>query len=96
MLLQGLFAGGGLNSQNASYLTERFPTEVRATASGFCYQLGSVAGGVTAPVIAHFATTQQMGFAIPMLVGTVLGCVSFILATLVGPETKGRILAAVE
>lgn len=94
MLLQGLFAGGGINTQNASYLTERFPTEVRATASGFCYQLGAVAGGLTAPIIAYFAVTQHMGFAIPMMIGTVLGCISFILATFVGPETKGRILVA--
>lgn len=90
LLLQGLFAGGGINSQNASYLTERFPTEVRATASGFCYQAGAVAGGLTAPVIAHFATAHHMGFAIPMLIGTVAGCLSFIGATYLGPETKGR------
>jgi MFS transporter, SHS family, lactate transporter len=35
-LLQGAF-GGALYSQLPSYLSERFPTEVRATASGFCY-----------------------------------------------------------
>ena len=33
-LLQSLFAGA-MYSQMPSYLTERFPTEVRATASGF-------------------------------------------------------------
>ncbi len=31
--LQGLFAAGGIYGQNPSYLSERFPTEVRATAS---------------------------------------------------------------
>ena len=94
MLLQGFFAGGGINSQNASYMTERFPTEVRATASGFCYQAGIAVGGLVAPLIAHFATTGHMGFAVPMLIAGVLGCVSFIAAVYLGPETKGKVLAA--
>jgi SHS family lactate transporter-like MFS transporter len=94
MLLQGFFAGGGINSQNASYMTERFPTEVRATASGFCYQAGIGIGGLVAPLIAYFATARHMGFAVPMLIAGVLGCVSFIAAVYLGPETKGKILAA--
>lgn len=94
MLLQGFFAGGGINSQNASYMTERFPTEVRATASGFCYQAGIGVGGLIVPIIAYFATSRHTGFAIPMLIAGVLGCVSFIGAVYFGPETKGKILAA--
>ncbi len=94
LLLQGLFAGGGINSQNASYMAERFPTEVRATASGFCYQIGAVFGGFAPPVIAYFATTFHFGFAVPMLIGTVLGCASWIAAVYLGPETKGKVLAA--
>ena len=43
--LQGLFAAGGIYGQNPSYLAERFPTEVRATASGFCYHQGAIFGG---------------------------------------------------
>lgn len=31
-----------------------------------------------------------MGFAIPMLVGTVLGCISVALAVMAGPETRGK------
>ena len=49
--LQGLFAAGGIYGQNPSYLAERFPTEVRATASGFCYHQGAIFGGLTAPII---------------------------------------------
>lgn len=94
MLLQGFFAGGGINSQNASYMTERFATEVRATASGFCYQAGIGVGGMVAPLIAYIAISHHVGFAIPMLVAGVLGCVSFIFAVYLGPETKGTILAA--
>src|SRR6266566_1623736 len=46
--LQGAF-GGALYSQLPSYLAERFPTEVRATASAFCYHQGAILGGLVAP-----------------------------------------------
>ncbi|MBV9777707.1 MAG: MFS transporter, partial [Acetobacteraceae bacterium] len=47
--LQGA-CGGAIYSQNPSYLTERFPTEVRATAAGFCYHQGAIWAGFVAPV----------------------------------------------
>ena len=31
--------------QVPSYLTERFPTEIRGTATGFCYHVGAIPGG---------------------------------------------------
>ena len=48
-ILQGVF-GGSIYGQNPSYLSERFPTEVRATASGFVYHQGAIWGGLVAPV----------------------------------------------
>ncbi len=90
--LQGLFAAGGIFGQNPSYLAERFPTEVRATAAGFCYHQGAIFGGLVAPVLAYLAIDLHLGFAIPMMVGTLGGLVSFIAALLVGPETKGKVL----
>jgi SHS family lactate transporter-like MFS transporter len=89
LILQGVFLGA-IDSQNPSYLAERFPTEVRATASAFCYHQGVILGGLTAPVLSYFAGTRGLGFALPMLIGTCLGGVSFIFALLLGPETKGR------
>ena len=88
---QGAF-GGGIYAQNPSYLSERFPTEVRATASAFCYHQGAIWGGFTAPVLVYFADTYGMSLAIPMLIGTIGGLISFVLAVLSGPETKGKIL----
>jgi SHS family lactate transporter-like MFS transporter len=44
-VIQGAFGSGGFASQAPSYLAERFPTEVRATAAGFCYHQGAVWGG---------------------------------------------------
>ncbi|HEY1798168.1 MAG TPA: MFS transporter [Stellaceae bacterium] len=88
--LQGLFAAGGIFGQNPSYLAERFPTEVRATASGFCYHQGAIFGGLTGPVIAVLAIDWHLGFAIPMAIGTCVGLASFIVALFLGPETKGK------
>jgi SHS family lactate transporter-like MFS transporter len=49
---------------------ERFPTEVRTTAAGFCYHQGAIFGG--SPVV-HLV---------------------LIVASAMGPETKGRELLA--
>jgi MFS transporter, SHS family, lactate transporter len=92
--IQGFFAGGGMYAQNPTYLAERFPTEVRATASGFCYHQGAIFGGLTAPILTYFAINLHMGFAIPMLIGTIGGCASFIVALLLSPETRGKELVA--
>jgi MFS transporter, SHS family, lactate transporter len=92
--VQGAFGGGGMHTLYPAYLAERFPTEVRATASGFVYHQGAIFGGLTAPVITYFATGWHAGFAIPMLVGTCVAALSVALAVLLGPETRGTRLVA--
>lgn len=92
--LQGMFGGGGMQGQMPPYLSERFPTEVRATASAFCFHQGAIFGGLVPLVLTWFATSFQVGFAIPMLIGTMVGATSFALALLLGPETKGKQLVA--
>src|SRR5258706_15612614 len=92
-IAQGIF-GGSIYSQLPSYLCERFPTEVRATASGFCYHQGAIWGGLVAPIPTFFAIDHNLGFAIPMLVGTVMGAVSVICSLLLSPETKGKVLVS--
>ncbi len=86
--LQGLFLGA-IYGQNPSYLNERFPTEVRATAAGFCYHQGAIWAGFAGPLVTAWAATQATGFAIPMLITTLGACIVFIIALLLGPETKG-------
>ena len=88
VLLAGL--NGSAGSLIPSYMTERFPTEVRATASAFCYHLGTIFGGLVPPVITYFAVNYNMSFSIPMLAGCVIGSVSWCLALFLGPETKGK------
>ena len=90
-VIQGIF-GGSIYSQNPSYLSERFPTEVRATASGFVYHQGAIWGGLVAPVLTYFAVQMNMGFAMPMLISTTLFLFVVIIAVLMGPETKGKAL----
>ena len=91
--LQGFFFGG-MYGQNPSYLSERFPTEVRATAAGFCYHQGAIWGGLAAPVLTAYAVTLPSGFAWPMLIAQVGFAAVFVVALLIGPETKGRVLVA--
>jgi MFS transporter, SHS family, lactate transporter len=93
-VLQGLFAGGGMYGQVPSYLNERFPTEIRATATAFCYHQGAIFGGLVPPLLTYFAADWGLGFAIPMLVGTMFGLVNFILSLVFGPETKGTVMVA--
>jgi SHS family lactate transporter-like MFS transporter len=90
-IAQGFFAGA-IYGQNPSYLSERFPTEVRSTASGFCYHQGAVWGAFVAPILSYFAINEGIGFGVPMLIGTVGGLVIFIVTLLFGPETKGALL----
>jgi SHS family lactate transporter-like MFS transporter len=92
-ILQAAFAGA-IYGQNPSYLTERFPTEVRGTASGFCYHQGAIFGGLVPLVITYLAVDLGWGFALPMLVGTTVGCASFVFALLLGPETHGKEMTA--
>jgi SHS family lactate transporter-like MFS transporter len=95
-IVMGLFAGGGMYGQIPAFLSERYPTEVRATASAFSYHVGAIAGGLVPPILTYFATdpSWNLGFAIPMTVGALLGLVNFVVALLLGPETKGTVMVA--
>jgi SHS family lactate transporter-like MFS transporter len=95
-VLIGLFAGGGMYGQIPAFLNERYPTEVRATASAFSYHVGAIAGGLVPPILTYFATSPgwNLGFAIPMLIGAMFGLVNFVVALLLGPETRGTEMSA--
>jgi MFS transporter, SHS family, lactate transporter len=90
--VQGLFVGA-IYGQNPSYLNERFPTEVRATAAGFCYHQGAIWGGLCGPILGAWALSVG-GFALPMLITTFGALVIFVIALLMGPETKGQVMVS--
>jgi SHS family lactate transporter-like MFS transporter len=75
--------------QVPSYLTERFPTEIRGTATGFCYHVGAIPGAMVPPILTFFAVTWDLGFAIPMLIGTLFGLAKFYLVGSVRPGDQG-------
>jgi SHS family lactate transporter-like MFS transporter len=89
--MQGMF-GLALYGQNPAYLAERFPTEVRATASGFVYHFGAFIAGFTPPILTWIAANYGVGLNISMLIGTIFGAVNVIVSLLIGPETKAKIL----
>jgi MFS transporter, SHS family, lactate transporter len=93
-VLQGVAGSGGMYGQMPSYLSERFPTEVRATAAGFCYHQGAIWGGLVAPLLAFCAIYFHIGYAVPMLVGTIVAALSFVISIALGPETRGKELVA--
>jgi MFS transporter, SHS family, lactate transporter len=88
-ILQGAFLGA-IYGQNPCYLSERFPTEVRATASGFCYHQGAIWAGFTGPILTYFAASQTTGFTIPMLIATTGAAIVFVITLLYSPETRGK------
>jgi SHS family lactate transporter-like MFS transporter len=85
---------GGKDALNPGWLSERYPTEVRATAAGFVYHQGAVWGAAVAPLLTYFAVNQQMGFAKPMMYGTVGSLIVYVIAVYLGPETKGMVMTA--
>jgi len=87
--VQGAF-GGAIYSQLPSYLSERFPTEVRATASAFCYHQGAIWGALVPLVLALCAETFGVGLVIPMLISTMVAAASAAVSLLLSPETLGK------
>ncbi len=91
-LLQGMCAGGGMQGQMAPYLNERFPTEVRASATAFCYHQGAIWGGFVPLVLTYFASHYNLGLGIPMMVATIVATLSFAASLVYALETKGKVL----
>jgi SHS family lactate transporter-like MFS transporter len=93
-VVMGACGGGGMGGPIPAHLNERFPTELRATATAFCYHQGAIWGGLVPPVITFVATSYNIGFAIPMLVGACLGAVLWVLSLVFSPETRGKVMVA--
>ena len=92
--MQGAF-GGALTSQYPSYLSERFPTEVRATSTAFCSQQAGFLGALlVAPELTSLSTSYNLSLTTAMLVGTCIGVVSLVIALIFSPETKGKVLVS--
>ena len=91
-IAQGVCAGGGMQGQMVPYLNERFPTEIRATASAFCYHQAAIFGGFVPLILTASAEYFGTGLAEPMIVATWIGCLAWSLAAYYGPETKDTVI----
>ncbi|WP_454725568.1 MULTISPECIES: MFS transporter [Cupriavidus] len=94
MLLLGFplgFAASGIFSGIGAYLTELFPSEVRATGQGFAYNFGRGVGALFPSLVGFLSQSHGLGWAIGAFATGAYTAV--ILTALLLPETKGRVLA---
>ncbi len=83
----GIFAGMG------AFLTELFPTEVRGSGQGFCYNVGRAVGASFPFLIGQVSAHSSLGHAIGIFAASAYGIL--ILAALTLPETRGRQLETI-
>ena len=84
--LSGIFSGMG------AFLSELFPTEIRGSGQGFCYNFGRAIGSLFPALVGYFSKGIPLGVAIGLLASSAYLIV--VVAALLLPETKGKILAA--
>jgi hypothetical protein len=86
MPLYGFFAIGGFGTF-AVYLPELFPTRIRATCQGFCWNMGRVCTAMGA--LMSGALVGVLG-SVPMAAVAVISVYSIgLVAIWFGPETRG-------
>jgi MFS family permease len=88
----GFFASGIFSGMGA-FFTELFPTRIRGSGQGFCYNFGRGVGSLFPLIIGFLAATQPLGRAIGLFAGAAYA-VLFVAALLL-PETRGKELTSV-
>ena len=84
--LSGIFSGMG------AYLSELFPSRVRGSGQGFCYNFGRAVGSICPALIGYMSTTMPLGIAIGYMAAG--GYLLVIIASLLLPETSGLELSS--
>ncbi len=80
--LSGIFSGMG------AYLSELYPSRVRGSGQGFCYNAGRAIGSVGPVLVGYMSATMPLGIAIGYVAGGAYLMVVLSVFTL--PETRGR------
>jgi MFS family permease len=83
----GFFASG-IFSGMGSFLTELFPSRVRGSAQGFCYNFGRGIGALFPALVGYLSATLGLGMAIGVFAVAAYGLVLVAVAML--PETRGK------
>ncbi|HGY2299869.1 TPA: MFS transporter [Pseudomonas putida] len=87
----GFFASGIFSGMGA-FLTELFPTRIRGSGQGFCYNIGKVIAALFPLLIGMLGQNVPLGVGIGVFSAVSYGIV--ILAALSLPETRGKQLQA--
>ena len=61
-------------------------------ATAFCFHQGAILRAMISLLLVLYATTYQITLAGPILVTTVVGVAIFLVAVLLSPATKGKVL----
>jgi MFS family permease len=76
------------------FMTELFPTEVRGTAQGFCYNAGRGIGALFPALVGFLSQALSLAGAIAVFAASAFGLMIVMLLLL--PETRGRSLESLE
>ena len=76
------------------FMTELYPTEVRGTAQGFCYNAGRAIGSFFPTMVGFVSQVLPLGATIAVFSAVASGIM--ILMLMILPETRGRTLASLE
>ncbi len=87
----GFFSSGYFSGMGA-FLTELFPTRLRGSGQGFCYNFGRGIGALFPTIVGAVSSSLPLSTAIAVFASCAYGI--FFLAALALPETKGKVLQA--
>jgi MFS family permease len=85
----GFFASG-IYSGIGAFFNELYPTSVRGSGIGFCFNIGRAIGALFPALVGYISAGMPLGQAIGIFTVAAYGLI--ILAALLLPETKGRSL----
>ncbi len=76
------------------FMTELYPTDIRGTAQGFCYNSGRAIGSFFPTMIGFIAETMGLGAAVAIF--STAASLLMIVTLMMLPETRGRSLAELD
>nr|BFD40919.1 MFS transporter [Pseudomonas sp. FFPRI_1] len=82
------FSASGIFSGMGAFLTELFPSSVRATGQGFTYNFGRGIGALFPGLVGYLSQTNSLAYAIGIFAGGAY-CVVLVVTMLL-PETMGK------
>ncbi|WP_144638310.1 MFS transporter [Bordetella genomosp. 13] len=85
------FAASGIFGGLGAYLTELFPSELRANGQGFAYNFGRGIGALFPSLVGYLSQSMGLAQAIGLFAGGAYAVV--LLTAVLLPETRGRALA---